>query len=146
MPLGEGSTYDDVYDESPEGSEGLTYREGIILPTIYVEEVEDTNRAIDTGRQPTLNLSALVTMEDMVKAGILDPSEYQQHMKDMFFYDGRYYGVVEYRVRGRLRDDVVVQITGKETYIDQEHQNDTFLSSHAPNIQDYAWPDTFPNK
>jgi hypothetical protein len=146
LPLGEGSTYDDIYDESPQGPTGLSYEPGIVLPTVYVEEIEDTNRAIDTGRQPTQNLNVLVTMENMVKSGIKHPNEYQPHMKDMFFYDGRYFSVVEYRVRGRLRNDVVVSIDGKETYIDQEHVNDLFLPDHAPSIQDFPWPDTFANR
>lgn len=143
LPLDAGSTFSDLYDESPEGPLGLAYKPGVVIPTIYVEEVEDNNRAIEEGRQPTQNINFLTRAEDMIKAGVTEAWEYQQRMKDLFFYDGRYYMVVDYKVRGRLRNDVVIAVDGKELYIDQEMPNDVF-SAAAPFVQDYPWPDTFP--
>ena len=65
-----GSTYDDVYDEGAPGVGGKSYDRGLVIPTIYVEEVEDDFRAIDDGRLPTQNLRATVLFKDMEAAGV----------------------------------------------------------------------------
>ena len=138
-----GSTYDPVYDESSVGSGGKTYGPPLILPTVYVEEIEDTNRAIDRGRQPVQNVKITASMRKAVLAGLSEPWEYQQHLNDMFLYDGRFYIVTDYRARGRLREEVMLLIEGQETYIDQEHVNDV-LTQQTPFVQDYPWPSTLP--
>lgn len=144
ISISEGSVYDDIYDESPRGSAGLSYRPGVSIPTIYVAEVEDTNRAIDEGRQPIQNVSVILSAKAVEESGISAPWEYQPHLKDLFYYDGRYYSVINYRARGRLRGEVLVAVDGKEVYVDQEMVNDRFLS-HAPVIQDLPWPDRLPS-
>lgn len=142
IPLGAGSSFDDLYDESPRGSAGLKYNPGITIPTVYVEEIEDNNRAIDDARMPLQNVKVIMSMAHVIKAGLTHPEEYQPHLNDMFFYDGRYYNVIDYKVRGRLRDDVLLAVEGNETYIDQERMND-ILTNQIPKIQDWHWPDTF---
>lgn len=138
------STYDAVYDESPIGSGGKKYGLGISLPTIYVEEVEDTNRAIAEGRQPVQKVNIVTSIRRASLAGMFQPWEYQQHLNDMFMYDGRFYVVTEYRARGRLRDEVLLVVVGQETYIDQEHVNDE-IGTLTPFKQDYPWPSGFPS-
>lgn len=144
LSLSEGSVYDDVYDESPRGVTGLTYKAGVTIPTLFVSEEEDNNRAIDNGRQPIQNTDLVISMKAMIGAGITAPWEYQPRMKDIFLYDGRYYSVATYIVRGRLRGEVLVRISGKEVYVDQEMTNDVFSSSH-PYLEDLPWPDTLPS-
>lgn len=143
LALSAGSVYDDIYDESPRGAAGLTYKAGVTIPVIYASEAEDNNRAIDSGRQPIQNVSIIIPMKAMIDAGIPAPWEYQPRLKDLFFYDGRYFSVVQYTSRGRLRGEVLVKVEGKEVYVDQEMMNDVFSSSH-PKIQDLPWPDTLP--
>lgn len=143
IPLSEGSVYDDIYDESPRGPTGLSYRPGISISTIYVSEMEDTNRAIDEGRQPIQNVHVIISAKAVEQSGLSSPWEYQPHLKDLFSYDGRYYSVIGYRARGRLRGEVLVAVDGKEVYVDQEMVNDVFLP-HAPTIQDLPWPDRLP--
>lgn len=144
IPFGSGSEYDDVYDESPMGAGGLEYRPGVPLLALYVEELEDSNRSIEDGRQPIQNMRAVVPMYEFVKAGITEPWEYQQHLRDLFFYDGRYYKVIDFKVRGRLREDAIVSIEGNETYIDQEFTNAELTTANEPSVQNLPWPDTFP--
>lgn len=143
LPIANGSTYDDVYDESPRGDAGLSYKPGVVIPTLYVGELEDANRAIPEARQPVQNLEVVISFKAMLNSGVTDPWEYQPRLKDLFFYDGRFYMVINYRVRGRLRGEVLVAVDGKEVYVDQEMMNDVFLI-HAPRNEDLPWPDTLP--
>lgn len=147
VPLGydpaTDSTYDAVYDESPSGLGGLTFSPPILLPTIYVEEIEDTNRAIDRGRQPVQNLEIAASIRKAELAGLHGPWEYQQHLNDLILYDGRFYIITDFRARGRLEGEVILVIKAQETYIDQEHVNDR-LTHQVPQVHDYPWPSGFP--
>lgn len=139
-----GSSYDDVYDEGPQGAGGKKYKNGIVLPVIMITETEDTKRAIPEGRQPVQVVNTVLSIEDMRTAGMSQPFEYQQHLNDMFFYDGRYYSVSMYRVRGRAgRDDLLVVVEGIEVYVDEEMVNDP--GPQAMGVQNYPWPATLPN-
>jgi hypothetical protein len=60
----------------------------------------------------------------------------------MFLYDGRYFSVVSYRVRGRARDDVIVVVEGIEIYINQEMPFDPGPSSLG--VTNLPWPTTLP--
>jgi hypothetical protein len=141
LPLGEGSSYDDVYDEGDVGPIGRAYGSGIVIPTIYVEEVEDDFRAIDTGRQPVQNLQVVMLMDEVIRSGLTEPWEYQPHLNDMFYYDGRYYKVFRYKVRGRLHNDVLLSVGGTEIYVDQEMNLD--VPPTPPFVENLPWPSTF---
>ena len=98
------SLYDDVYDEGLLATGGLRYKTGVIIPVLQIQETEDTKTATADGRHVVQTISGSTSVKDMVDAGIGDVSEYRNHLNDMFFYDGRYYSVTTYRVRGRARD------------------------------------------
>lgn len=145
QPLGTANTssrYDDVYDEGIIGSGGKKYKTGIVLPVLMVTEQEDQKRAIPEGRQPVEITNIIVSIEDMRVAGIDQPFEYRHHLNDMFLYDGRYFSVQSYRVRGRLKDDVLAVIEGIEIYINQEMPFDPGPSAYS--IQNLPWPGTLP--
>jgi hypothetical protein len=143
LPVGEGSVYDDVYDEGNYGPEGRAYRAGIVLPTIYIDEQEDRFTLREDARQPTQNVSLTMLFDDVKRAGMIDPHEYQAHLNDVFLYDGRYFKVTTYKVRGSLRDDVIILVTGFETYYDQE-----FVFDPGPTetfSETLPWPTSFPS-
>ena len=137
-----GSIYDDVYDEAPTSTGGRSYKTGVLLPTLLASENEDQKRAIPEGRQVVQTMDLFIPLRDMREAGISEPQEYRKHLNDMFLYDGRYYSVFNYRVRGRLRDEIFVLISGLETYIDQELVNDPGPS--ALGVSNYPWPTKLP--
>jgi hypothetical protein len=142
LEFGSGSTYDYVYDEGPSGVEGRSYGPAIAVPTIYAEEVEDQNRAIEDGRQPTQNMRLTIRMTDMEQAGVTAPGEYQPHLKDIFWYDNRYYQVYVYRARGRMEgEEVLVVVEGVEIYPDQEFPFDN-NPVNAP--VEAPWPGALP--
>lgn len=136
------SVYDDVYDEGILGSGGKKYKTGIVLPVLMVTEQEDQKRAIPEGRQPVEITNLIISIEDMRAAGVDQPFEYRQRLNDIFLYDGRYFSVQSYRVRGRLKDDVLAVIEGIEIYINQEMPFDPGPSAYS--IQNLPWPVTLP--
>lgn len=147
-PFNEGTVYDDVYDEGAPGSAGRAYATGVPVPTIYVEEVEDSYRAIDDGRLPTQTVRLTILFQDLVNSGVSDAREYKNHLNDVFEYDQRFYKIQDYRVRGRLHKanmsgESVVSVVGYEVILDQE-----FPFSHGPRnpeLHALPWPPTFPS-
>lgn len=137
------SSYDDVYDEGVPGSGGRVYKSGVVVPTVYVSEQEDAFRAIPDGRQTTQNIKATVLYRDIVAAGLDSPDEYEQHLNDVFHYDGLYYKVNEYVVRGRLGEEVMVLISGFQMYLDQEMPFD--IGPQNPRLSDLPWPTSLPS-
>jgi hypothetical protein len=146
LPLGSssaGSIYDDVYDEGVKGAGGKSYGPGITLPVMLVSETEDQRRSIPEGRQVVQTIDMFIAIKDMREAGISAPWEYRYHLNDMFVYDGRYYQVFDYKVRGRLKDDVFVLVQGIEIYINQEYTNDPGLPTLT--ATNYPWPAQLPS-
>ena len=138
-----GSEYDDVYDEGPSGADGKKYKDKVTVPILMVTETEDTKRAIPEGRQPVQVVNIVMSIADMRDAGIDEPYEYQRHLNDLFMYDARYYSVTMYRVRGRVKDDVLVVVEGIEIYINDEMPNDP--GPAALSVNDFPWPATLPS-
>ena len=147
IPLGNNastsSIYDDVYDEGVYGTGGRRYKSGVTVPVLMITESEDQKRAIPEGRQPVQLVNFVASLDDFRAAGVTAPWEYQPRLNDMFLYDGRYFSVASYRVRGRARDDVMLVVEGIETNISQEMINDVGPSPY--NITNYPWPATIAN-
>lgn len=137
-----GSVYDDVYDEAPRGTGGRKYGPGVTVPVLMISEQEDLKRAIADGRQPVQIVEFRASIDDFRKAGITAPWEYKNHLNDVFMYDGRYFSVYHYRVRGRLRDDVMVLVEGMEIYVPQEMVNDEGFGGFS--VPNEAWPAGLP--
>ena len=137
------SLYDDVYDEGLSSTGGLRYQDGIVVPVLQLNEVEDTKRAQADGRLVVQTMTGVGSVKDFRDAGISNVSEYRTHLNDMFFYDGRYYSVTGYCVRGRAKDDVIIGFEGIEKYVDQEFSFDPGPTRVTTN--DYAWPTTLPS-
>ena len=136
------SVYDDVYDEGVPGAGGRKYSNGIVVPVLMITEAEDQKRSIPEGRQPVQLANFVASVEDFRDAGVSSPYEYKNHLNDMFLYDGRYFSVVSYRVRGRARDDVIVVVEGIEIFINQEMP---FDPGPAPlGVTNLPWPSTLP--
>lgn len=145
VPLGSASVnsiYDDIYDEGIRGEGGRQYKDGISVPVLLISENEDQKRSIPEGRQPVQTMDLFISMQDMRDAGVTNAWEYKEHLNDIFSYDGRYYSVYDYRVRGRLRDDVFILISGQEILINQEFINDP--GPESLRVDNYPWPATLP--
>lgn len=146
LPLGTNtstqSVYDDVYDEGTPGTGGRKYKAGLVVPVLMITEAEDQKRAIPEGRQAVQLANFVASIQDFRDAGVTAPYEYKSHLNDMFMYDGRYFSVVSYRVRGRAKDDMLVVVEGIEVYINQEMPFDT--GPEAYSAQNLPWPTALP--
>lgn len=136
------SVLDDVYDEGVAGVGGKSFKPGVVVPVLMITESEDTKRAIPEGRQPVEIVNLVASIQDFRDAGVSNPYEYRPHLNDMFLYDGRYMSVMSYRIRGRLRDDILVVVEGLEVYINQEMPFDP--GPEAYTVTNYPWPTTLP--
>lgn len=141
LAFGEGSEYDDIYDEGPVGADGRSYAPGISIPTIYIDEIEDQFTLAEDGRQPTQNIDVTMLYQDVLRAGMSEPWEYQKHLNDMLSYDGRFFKVSAYRSRGQAPSDVIVSVRAFEIYIDQD-----MVFDNPPEVTavDAPFPSTFP--
>lgn len=143
LSLGMGSEYDDIYDEGGPGPlTGRNYAGGILVPTTYISENEDSFVANEDGRQVLQNIRLTILFLDAERAGITDAAEYQRHLNDIIFYDGRYYKINDYRVWGRLPTEVLIGVAGFEVYVDQEFPFDA--GPPAAIHQTLPWPSSFP--
>ena len=137
-----GSFDEDVYNEGVGGSGGRKYSNGLVVPVLMIQETEDQKRAIPEGRQPIQVVNLVASVDDFRNAGISEPYEYRKHLNDLFQYDGRMCTVTSYKVRGRLKDDIVIVVEGLEVYTAQEFMYDTDVVFSSPS--ELPWPSTFP--
>jgi hypothetical protein len=137
-----GSFYDPVYDEGISGAGGRKYKNGVAVPVLMITETEDQKRSIPEGRQPVEVVNFVASIDEFRKVGVTNPFEYRQHLNDLFTYDGRYFTVTSYKVRGRARDDIIVVVEGLEVYINQEHSFDPTNTFNS--ISSLPWPSSLP--
>ena len=122
----EDSEYDRVYDEGYR-----KYRPAMKIPILWVDQSEAPEDYAPEGRRPTQRLRCAVSAIKLWEAGIsvteshgnrlqdTSPSEIWRFDRnhDILFYDGRYYEVASYNIRGRANgEDVIIGITGIETF------------------------------
>ncbi len=120
------SNYDRVYDEG-----FRRYHVGQRLPILWVDQMEAVEDYSPEGRRPTQRVRLAVSSQSMHEGGISitevhgnrlqdsSPSEIwrRDRMHDLFYYDGRYYEVSGFQIRGRVQgEDVIIGVTGIETF------------------------------
>jgi hypothetical protein len=139
------STYHHVYDEPAIGVGGRLFKGGVPIRTVgQVVETEDARRHIPDGRQTAQTIRFTVNYQTMVDAGVEEPWESPRHLKDMVYFDGRYYQIYDYRIIGRVQDEISVVIAGNESFLDQDLVNSP--GPTLPGHTTYPWPSTFPPK
>jgi hypothetical protein len=141
LEFGKGSEYDQIYDTGAPGEAGRSFKPGVVIPILHMDEVEDESRTINDGRQPTDNIVVKLAMDDMLRVGITEPWEYKPRLNDLFYHDQKYFNVYRYRVRGKLKGEVIVLVQGVETFPEQEY---VFDNSPEQSIQTLPWPASLP--
>jgi hypothetical protein len=136
------STYDDVYDEA-----NRTYQPGLALEILWVDQQEDPENYSPEGRRPTQRIRFACSARAMNEVGIgsteahggrlWDPKPYgkpwwDDRLNDILYYDGRWYEVSDFQIRGRARQDTVVGVTGIETQPMDERIYDLFPRDPQP--------------
>ena len=130
----DNSQYDSVYDEGYR-----QYTPGKVIPILWVDQQEATEDYGPEGRRPTQRLRCAVSAKNMFEAGFsvtevhgnrvydTSPSDIwrRDRMHDMCFYDGRYWEISGYQIRGRAKgEDVIIGITAIETFPDDDMKFD----------------------
>lgn len=137
-----GSAFHPVYDEG-----NKQYLKGIKVPILWVDQVEDTEQYTDSGRRPTQRLKFAVSSRSLGECGIStreahgnrrwdkhpiladgSPAPWlDDRNNDIVYYDGRFYGVSNFQIRGRAKgQDVIIGVSGIELDPDDEFIWDKF--------------------
>ena len=120
------SAYDRVYDEG-----NRQYQRGVRMPVLWLDQMEAMENYAPEGRRPTQRIRLAVSSRSLHECGISiteahgnqlnseSPSEVwrRDRMHDIFYYDGRFYEVSGFQIRGRVKgEDVIIGITGIESF------------------------------
>ena len=120
------SEYDRVYDEG-----FRRYHTGVRIPILWVDQMEAVEDYAAEGRRPTQRIRLAVAARAMYESGVSitevhgnrlqdsSPSKIwrRDRMEDIFYYDGRFYEVSGFQIRGRLQgEDVIIGVTGIESF------------------------------
>lgn len=119
------SQYDTVYDEAYR-----QYQPARKVPVLWVDQQEAGEDYSPEGRRPTQRLRFAVGARTLWECGIsvteahgerisdqqVDPVWKDDRLNDMIYYDGRFYEVSNFQIRGRLQgEDVVIGVSCIET-------------------------------
>jgi hypothetical protein len=131
--------YDDVYDES--GLGGKRYRPGKQVPVLWIDQIEPTETYEPEGRRPTNRIRCGISAQVINNVGIgADeasggrvwddgpdyPGFWADRAHDLAYYDGRYYEVSNFQIRGRVQEqDVIIGVSGIETQPDDRQFDPT---------------------
>jgi hypothetical protein len=136
------SQYSSVYDEG-----GRSYLPGILVPILWVDQIESPEQYMPEGRRPVQTIRFAVSAKAMYEVGIGDREAhghrvwdeglvnntwFDDRSNDICYYNGRYYEISNFQIRGRIREDVVIGLTGTEVYIEDERIFDVQASGPGP--------------
>jgi len=131
----QASGYNNVYDEG-----GRQYLSGLMVPILWVDQVEPPEQYLPEGRRAVHTVRFAVSARQMYEsglsiteatghrswdAGLIKGTWFDDRTNDILYYDGRYYEVMNYQIRGRIREDVIIGISCTETYPEDERMFDT---------------------
>jgi hypothetical protein len=120
------SQYDRVYDEG-----FRRYLPGLKVRILWIDQMEAAEGYAPEGRRPTQRFHFAVSARELYEAGIsvteasgnrvgdISPSTIWRldRVNDIVFYDGRYYEVSDFQIRGRVKtEDVIIGVSGIEVY------------------------------
>lgn len=138
----ENSHYDTVYDEG-----FRKYEPGRKVPVLWVDQQEAAEDYSPEGRRPTQRLRFAVGARKLYEAGIsvseahgarisdteVTPIWRNDRLNDLVYYDGRFYEVSNFQIRGRLQgEDVVIGVSCIETHPSDELNLDLVPSGWFP--------------
>ena len=129
------SHYDRVYDEGYR-----RYEQARKVPVLWIDQMEANEDYAPEGRRPTQRLRFAVSARELFETGISvteahgeriwdqsqNPVWNSDRLDDLLYYDGRFYEVSNFQIRGRLQDqDMIIGVSGIETKPADELNLDT---------------------
>ena len=136
------SSYDSVYDEG-----GKNYLPGVAVPVLWINQQEASETYEGNGRRPTQRINFACSALSINETGIgatevhggrlwdtkpTDKPWWDDRLNDITYYDGRFYEVSDFQIRGRARQDVVIAVSGIETQPSDDRVWDLFPTVTAP--------------
>lgn len=136
------SQYDSVYDEAYR-----QYRPGLKVPVLWVDQQEAGEDYSPEGRRPTQRLRFAVGARQLFEQGIsvteshherisdqqINPVWREDRLNDIVYYDGRFYEISNFQIRGRLQgEDVVIGVSCIETKAADELNLDSVPATWFP--------------
>ena len=128
------SGYSGTYDEG-----GRAYLPGRLVPMLWVDQIEAPEQYVPEGKRPVQGLRFAVSAKAMYEVGLSDREAHGHRIwdaglinntwlddrsNDICYYNGRYYEISNYQIRGRIREDVIIGVTCTETYPEDEYTFD----------------------
>lgn len=128
------SQYSGTYDEG-----GRKYLPGVLVPILWVDQIEAPEQYVPEGRRPVQGLRFAVSAKAIYECalssespghqawdpGLINGTWFDDRNNDVCYYNGRYYEVSNYQTRGRIREDVIIGVTCTETYPEDEFTFDS---------------------
>ena len=130
------SEYDEVYDEG-----GRQYLPGVAVPVLWIDQIEDTETYTPEGRRPTQRFRSAISAKSLAEVGIGATEAHggrlwdakpdgkpwwDDRLNDLIYYDGRFYEIANFQIRDRMRQDVIIGVSGVETQPADERVWDLF--------------------
>lgn len=110
-----------VYDEPG----NRVYKSPVRVTMIQIDETEPVEISGHEGRHSTGSIRASVTAKALREAGIsATHASAPQHLNDVIYWNGRYFGVGSFQIRGRIRGDVVIGVSAVEVMEFEEYVYD----------------------
>jgi len=128
------SQYDRVYDEG-----FRRYKRGISVTGMWFDQGEAPEQYTPEGRRTVVTLRFAVGARTITEVGIgileahghrvydrglIKDSWFDDRLNDIVYYDGRYWEVTNFQIRGRYREDTILGVTCTETYPEDEYTFD----------------------
>lgn len=117
------SEFDDVYDEDALGGAARAWKTPVIVPALWVNEIEGSKVIDLDGRQVVPELRLAASIDTLRDVGLSSPNLADRHLNDLVGYRGTYWKVTGYQIRGRLRDNMIVGVTAAKVFIHDEFPN-----------------------
>ena len=128
------SQYDRVYNEG-----GRCWLRGLTVPVLWIDQNEGPEQVMPEGRRPVITLRFAVSAWAIMESGVGQQEAHGHRVwdlgliknfwmddrnNDIVYYDGRYWEVTNFQIRGRYREDTILGVTCTETYPEDEYTFD----------------------
>lgn len=125
------SNYDPVYNEG-----GRVWKRGLSVGVMWIDQGEAPEQYLPEGRRTRVTLRFTVSAQAIIEAriglqeahghrvfdqGLMGDGWFDDRLNDIVYYDGRFWEVNNFQIRGRLQQDNILGVTCTETYPEDEY-------------------------
>lgn len=138
----DASTHDTVYDEG-----GKVWKPGVNVPVLWIDQAEAPEQYTPEGKRPVQTLRFSVMARAIIEVhiglqeahghrlydrGLIQGRFFDDRNNDIVYYDGRFWEVARFDIKGRAREDSIVGVTCSEVYAEDEMRFDWVPGTAPP--------------